>query len=55
MAANKGARYLVLIGEDELQKNEVIIRDLSAKKQKQVSYDKESVLREIRLESTATK
>lgn len=31
IAANRGARYLVLVGEDELKLNDVVVRDLREK------------------------
>ena len=34
IAANKGAKWLVLVGEDEIRNGNIIVRDLLAKQQK---------------------
>ena len=47
IAANKGARHLILIGEDELPDNKLVVRDLLEKHQTKVDYDQDSILRQV--------
>ncbi len=51
MAANKGAKWLVLAGEDELKTGNIIVRDLTQKKQLQVKFEKNDILKEIKKDS----
>lgn len=46
-AANKGARYLVIAGEDELKDGQILLRDLVKKEQIKISFDQDSLIKEV--------
>lgn len=51
IAANKGARYLIIAGEDELKEGQVLVRDLEQKSQTKIKFDKEDLLKAITKDS----
>lgn len=46
-AAAKGARCIIIVGETELAKGEVIIKNLTTKEQKIIPLTREAVMDEI--------
>ena len=46
-AANRGAKYLVIAGEDELKDSQIILRDLTEKKQEKVTFARDNLLKAI--------